>query len=430
MKIAVVGLWHLGMVTAACLAAEGHDVTAFDTPAIVADIERGKLPVAEPGLAELIAQGRAAGRLRFVAQASLARGVELVWICYDTPVDDDDTPDVDWVVDRIGAFLTALAQPAVVAISSQLPVGSSALLERRFGALRSSFACIPENLRLGSAIAYFRAPDRFVAGTRDDRARDVIERAIGGFAPAMIWTSVESAEMIKHAINAFLATSVVFANELAALCERVGADAREVERGLKSDVRVGPKAYVRAGEAFAGGTLARDLTFLRELGSRAGIPLDQVSGTATSNERHRDWVFERIRAIRDGRRLQRIALLGLVYKPGTDTLRASNSVSLARRLTQTGALVAAYDPAIVPDDSRLAGVVEIAASAEAALDGADAAVVATPWPVFRDIEPQHFARLREHTVIDESRFLEERLAGLDGLHYIAFGRPGRPAAAQ
>jgi UDPglucose 6-dehydrogenase len=430
MKIAVVGLWHLGVVTAACLAAEGHDVTAFDTPTIVAAIERGKLPVAEPGLAELIAQGRAAGNLRFVAEPPLARGVELVWICYDTPVDDDDAPDVGWVVDRIGAFLTELAQPAVVAISSQLPVGSIALLERRFAALQSTFACIPENLRLGSAIAYFRAPDRFVAGTRDDRARDVIERAIGGFAPAIVWTAVESAEMIKHAINAFLATSVVFANELAAICERVGADARDVERGLKSDVRVGPKAYVRAGEAFAGGTLARDLTFLRELGLREGISLDQVSGTATSNERHRDWAFDRIREVGDGRRLGRIALLGLVYKPGTDTLRASNSVSLARRLTQTGALVSAYDPAIAPDDPRLAGIIDVAVSAEAALDGADVAVVATPWPAFRDIEPQHFGRLRAHTAIDESRFLEDRLANVDGLRYIAFGRPVRPIVAR
>jgi UDPglucose 6-dehydrogenase len=430
MKIAVVGLWHLGMVTAACLAAEGHDVTAFDAAPIVADIERGKLPVAEPGLAELVAQGQAAGRLRFAAEPSLARGVELVWICFDTPVDDDDSPDVGWVVERIGAFLTEFAQPAVVAISSQLPVGSIARLERRFAALGSTFACIPENLRLGSAIAYFRAPDRFVAGTRDARARDVIERAIGGFAPAIVWTGVESAEMIKHAINAFLATSVVFANELAAICERVGADARDVERGLKSDVRIGPKAYVRAGEAFAGGTLARDLTFLRELGLREGIPLDQVSGTATSNERHRDWAFDRIREVGGGRSLARVALLGLVYKPGTDTLRASNAVSLARRLRQAGVLVTAYDPAIAPGDPRLAGVVDIAASAEAALDGADVAVVATPWPQFRDIEPLHFAQLGERTAIDESRFLEDRLASVDGLRYIAFGRPVRSIVAR
>lgn len=421
MKIAVVGLWHLGMVTAAGLAAEGHDVVGIDDAAIVKGIDAGRLPVDEPGLEELIATERASGRLTFADAVSAATGAELVWICYDTPVDDSDRPDVVFVVERACDFLANFAGSAVVAVSSQLPVGSVAQLEKRFAGGRFAFAAIPENLRLGSAIAYFRSPDRFVVGVRDDRGREVIQRAVGSFANAIVWMSVESAEMTKHAINAFLATSVTFANELASVCERVGADARDVERGLKSDLRIGPKAYVRAGEAFAGGTLARDLNFLAALGDREVLGLAQIRATAASNERHRDWTFDRVAELA-GERPVRVALLGLVYKPGTDTLRASTAVALARELHARGDEVVAYDPAIRAGDSQLVPFARAVSSASEALAGADIAVIATAWPEFRAIPPEAFDRMRGSGVVDPSRFLEDRLAGAAGRTYVAFGR--------
>lgn len=428
MRIAVVGLWHLGLVTAACLAAEGHEVFAIDDASIAAAISAGRLPIDEPGLADLITANRQAGRLTFAANPHAAAGAELIWICYDTPIDDDDRADVASVIERAVSFLAAFAGPAVVAISSQLPVGTVAQLRHRLAAPRFTFACIPENLRLGSAIAYFRAPDRFVVGVDDSRARAVIERAIG-FAPALIWTGIESAEVVKHAINAFLATSVVFANEIATLCERVGADARDVERGLKSDVRIGPKAYIRAGEAFAGGTLARDLAFLDDLGTRNRIELAQLRATARSNERHRGWTLgvleERLETLAG----KRIALLGLVYKPGTNTLRASSAVALARKLAAAGAGIVGYDPAIDPSDTRLGDLIELAPSAQAALAGADAAVVATSWPEFCELEPAAFEDLRAHLVVDEARFLEGRCGAIAGLTYVAFGRKQTRATA-
>jgi UDPglucose 6-dehydrogenase len=426
MKIAVLGLWHLGTVTAASLAAEGHDVVAVDDAPVVAELEAQRLPVDEPGLAELIADERARGRLTFAAGAGAARGAELIWIAFDTPVSDDDRPDVESVVERSAEFLAAFEGEAVVVVSSQLPVGSVARLERRFPGPRFTFAAVPENLRLGSAIAYFRAPDRFVAGVRDERARAAIERAIGGFAATIVWMSVESAEMTKHAINAFLATSVTFANELASVCERVGADAREVERGLKSDVRIGPKAYVRAGEAFAGGTLARDLAFLAALGDREGLALAQLRATAASNARHRDWTCERVEEECGGVASRRIAVLGLVYKPGTNTLRASTAVALARRLRERGAEVLAYDPAIPAGDPRAADAARTVGSAAEALAGADCAVVATAWPEFRDLPASVFEAMRERRVVDPARFLEDRLAGIAGLRYVAFGRGAPP----
>ena len=313
-----------------------------------------------------------------------------------------------------------------MAVSSQLPVGSVAELERRTSTGRFCFASIPENLRLGSAIAYFRSPDRFVVGVRDKRARATIERAIGTFASSIVWMSVESAEVTKHAINAFLATSVAFANELASVCERVGADSREVERGLKSDVRVGPKAYVRAGEAFAGGTLARDLSFLAALGDREQLALEQLRATAASNARHRGWTADRVAEATRGLAAPRAAVLGLVYKPGTDTLRASTAVALARRLHELGTEVVAYDPAVPAGDARLAPIARTVGSADAALDGADVAVIATAWPAFRDLPITLFERMRRPVVVDAARFLEDRLAGAHGVRYLGFGRS--PAA--
>ncbi len=430
MKIAVVGLWHLGTVTAAGLAAAGHDVVAIDEAEVVEGIAQGRLPVDEPGLAELIAAERAAGRLTFAASAAAATGAELVWICYDTPIDDDDRPDVASVLERASAFLAAFEGDAVVAVSSQLPVGSIAELERRAGSARFRFASIPENLRLGSAIAYFRAPDRFVAGVRDSEARATIERAIGTFAPSIVWVSVESAEVTKHAINAFLATSVAFANELASVCERVGADAREVERGLKSDARIGPSAYVRAGEAFAGGTLARDLSFLAMLGDREQLALEQIRATAASNERHRRWTAERVAEATRGIAAPRAAILGLVYKPGTDTLRASTAVALARALRDGGVAVSAYDPAIAAGDTRLASIATVVGSAAEALDGADVAVIATAWPAFREIDVALFEGMRHPVVVDPARFLEDRLAGAHAVRYVGFGRSPHAVTAR
>ncbi len=419
--IAVVGLWHLGTVTAAALAAEGHRVVAVDEPDVVDAIRAGRLPVDEPGLAELIAEQVAANRLTFASDPAAAAGAEVVWITFDTPVDDADRPDVEWVLERTTRFLDAFPGGAVVAVSSQMPVGSIALLEARSDA-RFRFAAIPENLRLGSAIGYFRAPDRFVAGVRDAASRAVVERAVGGFAPAIEWMTVESAEMTKHAINAFLATSVAFANELASVCERVGADAREVERGLKSDARIGRKAYVRAGEPFAGGTLARDLSFLRALGDREHLPLLQLRATAASNEQHRAWTVERVADATRTVPSPRVALLGLVYKPGTNTLRASTAVALARRLHDDGIAVTAFDPAIAPDDDRVSPSARVVASADDALHDADVAVIATAWPAFREISLDRFERMRHPVVVDPARFLEDRLAQAPGIRYVGFGR--------
>ena len=338
--IGVVGLWHLGCVTAASLAQAGYDVVGVDPDdALVDALADGRPPVSEPGLDALLASEQ--GHLRFSSDARALAGLHRAWVTFDTPVDDDDSADVEWVLARARELLAPLADGALVIVSSQLPVGSVARLEaccaedRGTGDLR--FACLPENLRLGDALASFRAQDRVVAGVRNERDRLEVAELLEPFEVHVEWMKVESAEMTKHALNGFLATSVAFINEVSSVCEAVGADAAEVSRGLKSERRIGPRSYLAPGDAFAGGTLARDIGFLRDLASRHSLPDEVFAGVARGNAAHRGWAQRKLGELlgRDGGSAlagRTVAVWGLTYKPGTDTLRRSGAVELCRWL--------------------------------------------------------------------------------------------------
>jgi UDPglucose 6-dehydrogenase len=246
MNVCVQGLWHIGTVTAACMASLRNRVVGLDFNAeTIVNLKRGVLPLFEPGLDALVKQGMASGQLSFSSDPEgAAMGCEVLWVTYDTPVDDDDNADIDYVVGQIEKILPHLPAGATVLISSQMPVGSVKRLEAvanaRFAKKNFGFACSPENLRLGKALQVFLKPDRIVVGVRSLRDRERLDRLLRPIAARIEWMSVESAEMTKHAINAFLATSVAFANEIASLCEMAGADAKEVERGLKTESRIGP----------------------------------------------------------------------------------------------------------------------------------------------------------------------------------------------
>jgi UDPglucose 6-dehydrogenase len=247
---------------------------------------------------------------------------------------------VESVVRAAASLFPHLRDGAVMLVSSQLPVGTTQRLESMFaetaGGRRAGFAYSPENLRLGKAIDVFAHPDRVVAGVRSEADRATIAELLRPFTDRIEWMSVESAEMTKHALNAFLATSVTFINEIAALCEQVGADASEVERGLKSEARIGPKAYLSPGGAFAGGTLARDVMFLSELGRQKGIATHLLSSVKTSNDAHRQWAQRRLAQLLDGVSGRTVAVWGLTYKPGTDTLRRSSAIELCKWLGSQG----------------------------------------------------------------------------------------------
>jgi UDPglucose 6-dehydrogenase len=457
--IGVVGMWHLGCVTAACMAEAGYQVLGVDPDeAVVEDLRQGRPPIGEPGLSELIAQESA--RLRFSSDPGALAEADRAWITFDTPVDEDDNADVEWVLGHCVELLAALPEGALVVVSSQLPVGSAAELEARCAARRGSadlrFACIPENLRLGSALDAFREPERIVVGVRSERDRDELAELLAPLQAHVEWMRVESAEMTKHALNGFLATSVAFINEVAGICESVGADAAEVSQGLKSERRIGPRAYLAPGDAFAGGTLARDIAYLSAIAGREGLPDQVFRGVAEGNAAHKRWARRKLLELlaldtraRAGDAARSsgaarasdaggsggalsgvtVAIWGLTYKPGTDTLRRSSAVELCRWLISEGASVRAHDPAVTALPPELASDVELCETPLAALADASALVVCTPWPEYREVAgAQVLAALGAPVVVDGGGFLAQSLGAEPGLRYVRVGTPGEASS--
>ncbi len=420
MKITVLGLWHLGCVTAACCARH-FQVTGLDfDPALIAGLREGKAPLLEPGLDDLIAANAAAGRLEYSSDPAACRDADVLWVTYDTPVNEADESDAAQVLEPLRRALAELPSGAVVLISSQLPVGTCAALEREFPQFH--FACSPENLRLGRALDAFEKAERIIVGTRTDEPKPLLEMLLTPFSERIIFMRTESAEMVKHALNSFLAVSITFINEIARVCEHVGADAAEVSAGLKSEPRIGPRAYLGAGGPFAGGTLARDVVTLTGLGARFGEPLAVIPAIKQSNDLHRGWIFRRLQSRFGELRGRTVAVLGLTYTPNTDTLRRSAAVELCQQLLAAGASVKAHDPAVRVLPPELAAV--RLGDLHTTLADADAAVVCTEWPQFRAAPwPELLPRMRQPVVVDTNRFLEAPLRECGAVEILSVGRP-------
>jgi UDPglucose 6-dehydrogenase len=423
MKVVVLGLWHLGCVTAAC-GAKFFDVVGLDfEPQTIDDLRRGKPPIFELGLEGLIRNGFASHRLSFESDPATAlKNSNLLWVAYDTPVDEDDQPDVTPVLEGIDRCMPYLPDNAAVLISSQVPAGTCHLLETRYPGRR--FAYSPENLRLGRAIEIFFHQDRIILGTRHDLEEDArLSELLSNFSPNVVRVRTESAEMIKHAINSFLALSITFMNEIARICEKVGADAREVESGLKSEPRIGPKAYLSPGGAFAGGTLARDVVTLDGLASRFGEDLFLIPAIKISNDQHKRWAIQKLREELGTLSGKQVTILGLTYKPNTDTLRRSLAIELCRQLQTEGVEVRAFDPVAkaLPDDLQKA---KLFRNIEQAASGSDALIVCTEWPQLRESDwPSIIAGLRQAIVIDPNGFLLSKLSPILEVNYRCVGKP-------
>ncbi|MBK8000918.1 MAG: UDP-glucose/GDP-mannose dehydrogenase family protein [Verrucomicrobia bacterium] len=424
LRITVLGLWHLGSVTAACCARH-FDVTGLDfDQSVVNGLAIGKAPILEPGLNDLLATGLAKSSLRFTTDAKAAcANADVLWLTYDTPVNDHDESDVAFVLDRLRRALSHLRGGALVLISSQLPVGTCAALEREFPQFR--FACSPENLRLGRALDAFEKAERVIVGIRTDAKRALLEQLFKPFTPQVLFMRTESAEMVKHALNSFLAVSITFINEIARLCEHTGADAKEVSAGLKSDIRIGPKAYLGPGGPFAGGTLARDVVSLTKIAQAKGETIDLIPAIKRSNDLHRGWAFRKLQSRLGDLGGKTIAVLGLVYTPNTDTLRRSAAVELCQQLLAAGARVQAFDPALNSLPPELVAIT-LTADIAKALQQADAAVICTEWPQFRDANwVAILPLLRRPLIVDANGFLERQIGQLPNLEFVSVGRQHR-----
>ena len=414
MKVCVLGLWHLGSVTAACLASVGHDVTGLDSNSgIVEKLQKAEPPVSEPGLDSLIREEINADRLRFTTNAKIAiSSAEVLWVTYDTPVDENDQADVEFVFEEVLKLLSFLSIDTTVLVSSQLPVGSIRRFEdisaEKYPEKNIRFAYSPENLRLGKSLDVFLHPDRVIIGVRRQEDREILGELLGSITDKILWMSVESAEMTKHAINAFLGMSITFINEIASICENIGADAHEVETGLKSETRIGPAAYLSPGAAFAGGTLARDIEFLKDIGSSNNLVNPLISAVRKSNDEHKKWIQRRLFAVLGGLKGKRIAVWGLTYKPGTNTLRRSLSVEMCNWLQEQGAEIAVHDPSKCELPDNWLGEVVRSKTPLEALEGACALVIATQWPEYREINVSDVENIAgQLAVFDSNRFLSD-----------------------
>jgi UDPglucose 6-dehydrogenase len=427
MKICVYGLWHLGSVTSASLAKLGHNVVGLDfNKKIIEDLQKAKAPISEPGLNDLILGHLQRNTLTFTDDPKIAlEKIDILWIGFDTPVDDDDNADVGSIEDNFQRISALIPDQTKIIISSQVPVGFTRHLRKTFQEQypdrKVYFAYSPENLRLGKSLKTFLDPDRIIIGINPGEKEKFLQ-VFNSISDRLEWMNTESAEMTKHAINAFLATSICFANEVATLCEIYGANAKDVERGLKTEERIGPKAYLNPGNAFSGGTLARDVRFLQNMGKTSRLPLILLNSVLDSNEFHKTWVKRKCKELLGDLNGKHITVLGLTYKPGTNTLRRSMSVELCRWIREQGAEVTAIDPAIPKLPPELYSVITLSSDLSVSTGTADCIIVATEWPDFRCINNDVISMMRRKIIIDPNGFLEPILGTTQDIQYFAVGK--------
>ena len=352
MKTGVAGLWHLGVMYAVGFAELGHEVIAYDpNPEAIKGLSRGDLLVFEPRLREMLLRNIEGGNLYFTNQELEMENSDLLVLAYDTPVDDEDNADVDYVISEFTRIVEKLETETPILISSQLPVGSSDLIEKimKKSGNRGNVIVHPENLRLGRAIDSFFKPERIVAGTTDGKSDPIVINAFNGIDAPIVWMSRRSAEVTKHAINAFLATSVTFMGELSEICELVGADAKEVEIGLKSDPRIGARAYLSPGLGFAGGTLARDVRKLSNLQNEIRSAPAIFTSLLESNRHNNAWVSRTLDKLAGHKVGLRICFWGVSYTDNTDTLRRSAIYELMQKLASEGARISFVEDLMIKD---------------------------------------------------------------------------------
>ncbi|MFG1930088.1 UDP-glucuronate decarboxylase [Mycobacterium sp. NPDC048908] len=439
-KVAVIGTGYVGAVTATCLASLGHDVCGFDSDSVRAgQLNNGQAPFVEPGLPEMLKTSLSTGRLRFTDNAAEAlTGADFVFLCVGTPPAQDGSPDLSQLESAIRSMAPHLETGAVIVNKSTVPVGSghwtrTVLEDALEGNRELSFHVVsnPEFLREGCAITDFLHPDRIVLGgaTSDvgqvaELYRPVLEQSFEGgrrsVHPSLITTDLSSAEMVKYAANAFLATKISFANEIAHMCELFGADVRQVLPAIGADHRVG-KAFLNPGVGWGGSCFGKDVAALISTGQEYGYTPTMLQATVEINKGQRASVIRKLQRELHILKGRRIALLGLTFKPGTDDLRDAPALDIARRLLDCGAVVSAFDPVVKALPQELAAI-RLTRDAYDAADRADAVVVLTEWPEFCQVDPAGLHRvMRGDLVLDGRNFLSVANFEGSGLRLIGFG---------
>ncbi|MCB1386477.1 MAG: UDP-glucose/GDP-mannose dehydrogenase family protein [Nitratireductor sp.] len=434
MRVVMIGTGYVGLVSGACFADFGHHVTCIDTNADkIEKLNQGEIPIFEPGLDELVQNNAAAGRLTFTTDARKVVGeADVVFIAVGTPTRrGSGHADLTYVYAVAEELAPLLKDYTVIVTKSTVPVGTGdeveAILRKHAPRAQFDVASNPEFLREGAAISDFKRPDRVVVGTESDRATDVLKmlyRPLFLNETPIVVTRRRTAELIKYAANAFLAVKIGFINEIANLCEEVGADVQQVARGIGLDKRIGGK-FLHAGPGYGGSCFPKDTLALSKTARDYGSPMTIVDTVVLSNDRRKKSMVERIaKACGGSVEGKTIAVLGLTFKPNTDDMRESPSLAIVPGLQKLGATVRAYDPEGMDEARAMLKKVAFCNDAYDCMTGAHAAVIVTEWDQFRALDLGQVAKLLKDRVFIDLRniYRKEEVAGT-GLHYHSIGRP-------
>jgi UDPglucose 6-dehydrogenase len=434
MRVAIIGSGYVGLVSGACFADFGHVVCCVDKdPEKIARLREGEMPIYEPGLGELVANNVRAGRLSFATDlAEPVRNADAVFIAVGTPSRrGDGFADLSYVYQAAREIAAELDGYTVMVTKSTVPVGTGDEVERiiREAAPRAQFAVVsnPEFLREGAAIADFKRPDRIVIGAEDERAKAVMTelyRPLYLNHSPLLFTSRRTAELTKYAANAFLATKITFINEIADLCEKVGANVQEVARGIGLDNRIGSK-FLHAGPGYGGSCFPKDTLALIKTAQDYDAPIRIVETVAAVNDqRKRAMARKVIQACGGSVRGKTVAVLGLTFKPNTDDMREAPSLSIIAGLQDGGALVQAYDPEGMEPAKRILEGVIYSGDPYACAEGADALVIVTEWDAFRALDFELIKRaMNSPILVDLRNIYRPELMRKLGFTYVSIGQP-------
>ena len=425
-RVCVIGAGYVGLPTAAILARQGHDVVLAERDEKrLSVLQAGEVPIFEPGLAELIQEGVEQGRLRFERSAAKAvGGCDFVFLCVPTPQGEDGAADLSFITDAAKEIAAHLKAGAIVINKSTVPVRTADLVERSINRPDISVVSNPEFLREGTAVADSLAPDRIVVGSTDPRAATAVAELFGAAGASMVLTDPTTAETIKYASNAFLATKISFINAMAALCEAVGADVTDVILGMGFDKRIGFE-FLRPGPGWGGSCFPKDTLALLNIAERHGYDFGLLRGAVESNAEQIERMVDKIRTASGGLAGSTIGVWGLTFKANTDDRRSSPAISIVQRLVEEGARVQAFDPTVTDEDGSAADLVgvHIAPSPFEAVAGASVLAILTEWQDFRWIDFAKVADLMATpAIVDARNLLEpEKIKNL-GFTYTGVGR--------
>ena len=425
-KIGIIGLWHLGSVLCAAWSKLGYDVIGFDNDKQrVNDLSKGIPPVFEPNLNDTILSCINKGNLSFSSDLQSLNNCDFIFLSYDTPVRDDDSSDLTILEKSVKEIRKVIKDNSILIVSSQSPVGYcttlGSILKDENKTLDIAYS--PENLRLGEAIHCYLNPGRIILGTSHAETERKCISLFSNITNKILSMNIPSAEMVKHGINSFLSTSIVFANSLADVCEESGANIDDVVKGLKSDPRIGQKAYLSPGIGFSGGTLGRDLKVLDKFNKSISGPAELFGFIHETNLKRKTTIVKKIIKLINGTKDKTVGILGLTYKPGTSTLRRSLPLEIVDLLINEGVIVKVFDPKADYTELSFEPQFIITKSIEELSKNTDIFVLLTEWPEFKEFDWESISsKMNTSLFFDTKNFLNRDKMKTIGFEYYSTGK--------